>query len=258
MTDQMALEVRGEALLSAYSSDMNAGYFLPGFRNPGFSISGGIEKRFGSTLKFTLGFKDLGKIRWKERGERILLEPGDVIEIEEFSLLSKSRAEEELNRIRAEYGRPAEYTTPLPARFEAGASMVVHPQYTASLVAGYLSKFERADLSLINDFSYGDFHLILNAGYNTYQNMQLGLNFLVRSPTVDFFIGSDNLLPTSRLIRSARREGYAYDSATGGNLNIGFALKLGYCEGSEDPHSSGWLHLRDRNGKRRKEKCFIF
>ncbi|HYH56303.1 MAG TPA: DUF5723 family protein, partial [Anseongella sp.] len=86
--DLMILRMRGQAEFTPYPGDPKAGDFLPGFRNPGFSISGGVEKRVGESFKFTVGIKDLGSIRWKQKGERVLLTPEDEVLLENFSVLS--------------------------------------------------------------------------------------------------------------------------------------------------------------------------
>lgn len=254
--DEMEFMTRAAAEYTTYSNDLGVSDFLPRFRNPGFSISGGIEKKLDDYLKFTVGVKDLGFIRWKEKGEQIVLAPEDIISVQDFGVLSKEALETKLNQVRADYAELHTYTTALPARFEAGASMDLHPNYTANLLVGYLTKFKRADLNLINDFKYRDFHLIVNAGYNTYDNLLLGLNFLIRSPRVDFFIGSDNLLPSVKLNRQLNNEDYRYQSRTAANINFGFALRLGPCGGAG--LEADWLNLRDSRGKRRKEKCFTF
>ncbi|QEC53418.1 hypothetical protein EDD80_103168 [Anseongella ginsenosidimutans] len=257
-TDEMEFMMRGQAEYTTYSNDLGISDFLPSFRNPGFSISGGIEKKMSETFKFTLGIKDLGLINWKEKGEQVILAPEDVISVENFSVLTKNRAEAEIDDIRAQYAEAHTYRTALPTRFEAGASLNVHPNYTANVLVGYFTKYKRADLNLINDFKYQDFHLILNAGYNTYENLLVGLNFLIRSPRVDFFIGSDNLLPSIKVNRQINNEGYHYDSRTAANMNFGFALRLGPCEGVGNFLNADWLNLRDKRGKRRKEECFTF
>lgn len=257
-TDEMEFTMRGQAEYTTYSKDLGISDFLPSFRNPGFSISGGIEKKMNESFKFTLGVKDLGLINWKEKGEQVILTPDDPISVENFSVLTKNGAEAEIDEIRTQHATAHTYRTALPTRFEAGASMDLHPNYTANVLVGYFTKFKRADLNLINDFKYQDFHLILNAGYNTYENVLLGLNFLIRSPRVDFFIGSDNLLPSVKVNRQLNNENYHYDSRTAANFNFGFALRLGPCEGVGNFLDADWLNLRDKRGKRRKEECFTF
>lgn len=256
--DQMDFKIRGEAEYTTYANDLGISDFLPSFRNPGFSISGGIEKRMDERFKFTLAVKDLGVINWKEKGEQVVLTPAQVIDVENFSVLNKNGAKAELDSIRAQYATAHTYRTALPTRFEAGGSLDVHPNYTANVLVGYFTKFKRADLNLINDFKYGDFHLILNAGYNTYHNFLLGLNFLIRSPRVDFFVGSDNLLPSIKVNRQLNDRNYQFSSRTAANVNFGFALRLGACDGSGAFLDAGWLNLRDKRGKRRKEDCFNF
>lgn len=188
----------------------------------------------------------------------MILDPENEIVVENFSVLTKDAAEAEINAVRADYAELESYRTPLPTRIEAGASVYVHPNYTANFLSAYLTKYKRADVNLINDFKYKDFHLILNAGYNSYENLLLGLNFLIRSPTVDFFIGSDNLLPSLRLNKHRNNDDYHYSSRTAANFNFGFALRLGTCDGGGNYLNADWLNLRNKKGKRRKEECFVF
>src|SRR5690606_32538563 len=132
-TDQMTLNGRGEATFTSYSKDLNMGDFMPSFRNPGLSISGGIEKKLNEIFKFSLGIKDLGGISWKEKGERVQLDGSEPIVLDNFSTMSADMAEDELTEIRMNYGRLETYHTPLPTRIEAGGSVAVHPNYTANV-----------------------------------------------------------------------------------------------------------------------------
>src|SRR3546814_20551495 len=90
-------------------------------------------------------------------------------------------AEAELRNIRANNRQMINYRTALPTRFEAGGSVALHPNYTANVLVSYLTRYKRADLNLINDFRYGDFHLILNEVYKSYENLLLGLKFMIHS-----------------------------------------------------------------------------
>lgn len=267
-TDVLETRLRGYMNTARPRNDDEIGVqdFLPNFRNPGISLSAGIENWVNESFKFSLAIKDLGFIRWKDyKPEQ--LNVGKTVEIPNYSLFSIQDAEPQYDEIR-EDAVPGPYTTTLPMRLEAGGTALLHENYTANLVLAHFTKINRTDITLVNDFSYKDFHLIVNAGYNTGNNLSLGATFLISSPTVDFFIGSENLFPTARFIRYMNDEGepdpnnpggktydYNYSSSTAANVLVGFALKLGQCN---SPHNSRWLNLRNKRGRRKKEDCYVF
>jgi hypothetical protein len=81
---------------------------------------------------------------------------------------------------------------------------------------------------MVNRFQYGNINLSLTPSYDNLNLFNLGLQLMVKSSNMEFFIGSDRLVQTAGLTSAkSNPESYTGGAYTGGDIFFGFAVKLG-------------------------------
>ncbi|SEM87471.1 hypothetical protein SAMN05216436_108173 [bacterium A37T11] len=214
--------------------------FLPNFKNPGISISGGIEKWINDQFKYTLAIKDLGIIYWQKHDPEWTNDVQISVAVKDYEIMAGSSShlniKSRFKQVRDSLiglgtWKQGSFSTILPTRVEAGASFLAHANYTANILITQIFLENRTSLSLLHDLHKQPYHLRINTGYDSLEGFVLGMTFLVRTSAIDVFAGTENLLATARNTGYLVQGDYATTFRSPASLSMvfGFALRLGKC-----------------------------
>ena len=100
--------------------------------------------------------------------------------------------------------------------------------YQPNLIMSKSLFYKGGDIALINNYHFKNYVFTISADYNTNKFFQLGGQFMIKSPNVEFFMGSDQLFKTFEMIKNFRNSPSSYGSGyTGASFYLGFGLKFG-------------------------------
>lgn len=227
--------LRGRYYASYIPGQTTAHDYLPTFRNPGAAISLGASYKTDDHITVQANVKDLGFIHWSKRSTIY-----DFNNSERINDLSSIHREDTIyNRtlkILKNNGTVQSFTTPINGRAEISATKSywlgddARFKYTPTLIASKELFFAGFTGGLVNHFQYKNFVATLTASYDDMKFFNLGTQFMIKSPNVEFFIGTDRLTNTGRMALAALQDDGQINHVgnyTGGDLYLGFSLKFG-------------------------------
>ncbi|RVU02623.1 hypothetical protein EOD41_01400 [Mucilaginibacter limnophilus] len=204
--------------------------FTPSLRNPGASISLGGSVKDESGLIWQANVKDFGFIHWSKRSARF-----DINDVRRFSGLKSPDREENVKQTAKEFinsgdSTIASYITPTNGVAELSASKQFWLNYDhtlklfPSLIIQKQLFYQGFTGALVNHVQYNNLVLTLSASYNDLRMLNVGGQFMFKTPNAEVYIGSERLLPTARL---AGRQSEYRSSYVGGDVFFGVAFKFG-------------------------------
>ncbi len=209
-------------LKSSYNyHDIDRDYLNPGFKNPGMSVSLSGNFKLKNGLYVLTNLKDIGFIRWGKKSYRndgsIVIDPlGD--------------SNDQLNYIQNSLVQQR-YTTLINGKAEALVNKEIGAFKPSILISKSLFNHS-GDIVLMNSYRYKVLNLSVSGAYNLNEYFQVGGQVMLKSPNVEFFIGSDNILQSyhSTVLltqnEESRKENFN-EGIAGASAYIGFALKFG-------------------------------
>ncbi|GAB2691507.1 hypothetical protein GCM10027037_13470 [Mucilaginibacter koreensis] len=243
--NQSALQYSGDSNANIYlGGQLHSSYvpgqfekhdLLPNFRNPGASISIGTMFRTRDGFILQGNIKDLGFIHWSKNSQ--------VYDFGNFTTLefNNRRTREDnifrsLNNVIQKYPASGSFNTPIHGRAEfsaartfyvAGDNMV---KYTPTLIVAKQFYDPGTEAALVNHIQYGNAILTLTGIYNDLRTFSLGTQLMVKSPNVDFYVGSDALKQSiTTLGQSHKNEDLINRNASysAASVYMGFSIKFG-------------------------------
>jgi hypothetical protein len=209
---------------------------LPTFRNPGASVSIGTMFRTRDGFILQGNIKDFGFIHW-----------GKYSQIDPFSnsaslLYASSESRDDgiyrsLSRV-VEQSNPitTSFATPIHGHVEFSAARPIYIandsyiKYTPTLVVAKQFYDHGMEGALVNHLQYHNAIFTLTGMYNDLRTFSLGTQFMIKSPNVDFYVGSDALAQTAITVAQAAgstsliNRNSSYSAAS---VYLGFSIKFG-------------------------------
>ena len=100
--------------------------------------------------------------------------------------------------------------------------------YKPNLILSKTIYYDGGDLVLVNNYHLKNHVLTASAAYNTTGILQIGGQYMIKTPNVEFYIGSDQLLKSYEMLRNSIKSASPYSSGyTGVSFYMGFGLKFG-------------------------------
>ena len=252
--DQALLTMSGRYLLNYIPGEFTTHDFIPTLRNPGAAISIGTSLRTRDNFNIQFNLKDVGFIHWSDRSYTYNFSGTDTIK-----QLSSNRREHNIYDAAKKDVKTNEvvgsFVTPTNGKFEMSANKVYwldydsHLKYSPTLILSKEVFFSGFAAALVNPVSYQNYTATLTTSYNNYKIFSLGGQFMVKTPNVEFFIGSERLIPTGRLAFAATKNTSQINyqsSYAGADLFFGVAFKFGRL--IEHPLNASYIPLEDSPG----------
>ena len=225
--DRMDVSLIGNLRSSFKFDDFDSRAIIPKFKNPGLSFTTSAGYKFRNGWFMMGNIKDVGFIKWNKTSYEYNFN-AENIEIDNASNSSAdSRLADSLDKRISNSSTNRSYFSLLNGKAEVLINKN-YGNYQPNLILSKSIFYEGADIVLTNNYHYRNFVFTASADYNTSKYLAFGGQFMVRSPNIEFFIGSDHLLKSIEIVKDARQDSGPYSSGyTGLSFYMGFGIKFG-------------------------------
>ncbi len=233
VSNSATISLRGRYFNSQEPGGFNSSSLLPTLRSPGAQISMGMAYKTDDHITFQGNIKDLGFIHWYSSSTSSSFNNT----VSTTNLQPKVAGDSLANVIRKITNTSAKigsFTTYTNARLEVSATKSYyldgdnHIKYSPTLVVSKELFYNGLAGAFVNHFQYQNYHISVTSSYDNFNLFNVGLQFMIKSPNVEFFIGSERITQTAGFARAIHSPTtYSNTSYAGGNFFLGFALKFG-------------------------------
>ncbi len=210
---------------------------LPTFRNPGASMSLGGALRTEDGFLWQANIKDLGFIHWDSSSQTYNFEGSQGI----YGLSTTNREDSIYNKVykilRSQGSQLGSFTTVTNGHAELSVNKLFFLdddklfRYAPTLIASKELFYTGFVAALVNPFQYKRYVVTVTTTYDDLKTFNLGLQFMMKTPNFEFYLGSDRLTQTA----SFASEGISKNQAsiekpsplTAANFFLGFSYKFG-------------------------------
>lgn len=226
--------------------------FLPTLRNPGASITMGASYRTEDGITIQGNIKDLGFIHWNKRSSVSDFNNSTVIHgidgsSREDSIYNSSyklfRSNATLGSFSTKTNAKAELSITKNYWFDDDKTF----RYFPTVIAQKELFYPGFTGAMVNSVQKNNLVATLSATYDDYKLFNLGLQFMVKSPNAEFFIGTERLVNTGRLTLAALSSNSQINRTgtyTGADIFLGFSLKFGRV--IEHPMNSSYTPMGEK------------
>ncbi|RYU91462.1 hypothetical protein EWM62_05855 [Mucilaginibacter terrigena] len=252
--DAADITLQGQYRINYTSGEFNKRDIIPSLRNPGAAISIGTAFKTRDNFNIQFNVKDLGFIHWSKRSI-----VSDFNTTRTVPDINTYRREDNLYATTYTIIRSGDaaksFITPTNGKLEISANKSYwfdydkRFKYSPTVILQKEVFYDGYTAALVNPVQYNNFVGTLSASYNNYGIFSAGLQFMVKAPNAEFYIGSDRLMQSVSLAGAAGRSDSQINkntSFTGADFFLGFSLKFGQL--IEHPMNSSHIPLGDRPG----------
>lgn len=199
----------------------------PYFKNPGLSLTAGGSYKFRNGWFVMGNLKDIGFIKWNKNSYEYNFDASNIEIINASNSSADNRLTDSLDQRISNSITNRSYFSVLNGKAEVLINKN-YGNYQPNLILSKSIFYDGADIVLTNNYHYRNFVFTASADYNTSKYLAIGSQLMVKSPNVEFFIGSDQLLKSLEIIKDIKRDTGPYSSGyTGMSFYMGFGLKFG-------------------------------
>jgi hypothetical protein len=248
--DQIALSLKGRykaSFLEAKNLETND--LIPTFKNPGLALSFGTTYTSKSGVFIMANIKDLGVIRWSNSSYVSnfdnILTPTIIPEDDDPNTppLSPKDKDQRIRNQITDIVKNSVVNKSFYTLTNAKADFLISKTfsfYTPSFIVSKNLFYNGGDAALVNKFRYNDFSISAIPIYNFNNLFLFGMQGMYQTPNFEFFMGSDNLLKTTRTAKAAIKSDTSPGSGyNGASFYIGLGIKFGYTV--EHPQNSSYI-----------------
>jgi hypothetical protein len=216
INDRFNVSVRGRLRSSFKFNNFQRDMIKPNFKNIGLSVTAGASYRLKDGWSILGNVKDLGFIRWNKESYEYDYDTGQIV----IENASNSSADERLaDSIDTRISRTSvnkSYASMINGRAELMLSKAFG-NYKPNLILSKNIYYDGGDLVLVNNFHIKNHVLSATAAYNTTGILQLGGQYMIKTPNVEFYMGSDQPFKSYEMIRNFSKSTAAYSSSYTGD-----------------------------------------
>lgn len=199
----------------------------PNFKNPGLSFTAGASYKLRDGW-FVLGnLKDIGLIKWSKDSYEYNFNTGKIFIDNASNQSADNRLADSLDKNISSISVNKSYISALNGK----AEILINKDfgnYRPNLILSKSIYYKGGDIALVNNFHYKNYVFTGMADYNTNGFLQLGGQFMVKTPNIEFYMGSDQLVKSLEMLKNFTKNETIYPSGyTGVSFYMGFALKFG-------------------------------
>lgn len=203
------------------------------FRNPGMSLSLSSNLKLRDGWNVMTNLKDVGFIRWSGDSYR---------NATDLNIYTLDEGEDQLNAIQDVLVKER-YTSVIDGKGEALISKQIGAFKPSVLLSKSLFNHS-GDVVLMNSFKHKILQVGVSGAYNLNDYFQFGGQLMIKSPNVEFFVGTDNVFQSYKakvlLTDNAdERKERLNEGIKGASGYIGFSLKFGRVV--SDPQNENYI-----------------
>ncbi len=248
--DRVALSLRGTykaSFLEAKNLETND--LIPTFKNPGVALSFGTTYTSKNGIIIIANIKDLGVIRWSKSSYTSnfdnMLNPAIIPEYNnpDAPPLTPKQQDQKIKNQITDIVKNNAVNKSFYTLINAKADFLIsktYSFYTPSIIASKNLFYNGGDVAIVNKFHYSDFSISAIPIYNFNNLFLFGMQGMYQTPNFEFFMGSDNLLKTTRTAYAAIKTDSSPKSGyNGASFYMGLGIKFGYTV--EHPQNSSYI-----------------
>jgi len=227
LSDQFDVSVRGRLRSSFKFDDFQRDMINPNFKNVGLSVTAGASYNLKDGWTILGNVKDLGFIRWNKEAYEYDFDTGQILIANASNSSADDRLADSLDTRISRSSTNRSYVSMINGRAELMLSKAFG-DYKPNLILSKNIYYDGGDMVLVNNFHIKNHVLSASAAYNTTGILQIGGQYMIKTPNVEFYMGSDQLLKSYEMIRNFSKGTTAHSSSyTGVSFYMGFGLKFG-------------------------------
>jgi hypothetical protein len=225
--DVIDVSLRGTLRSNFKFDNFQRNMIKPNFRNPGLSFTAGASYKLRDGW-FVLGnLKDIGLIKWSKDSYEYNFNTGRILIDNASNQTADNRLADSLDRNISSIFTNKSYVSVLNGK----AEILINKDfgnYRPNLIFSKSIYYKGGDIALVNNYHYKNYVLTGMADYNTNGFLQLGGQLMIKTPNVEFYMGSDHLVKSLEILKTYIKNPTIYPSGyTGLSFYMGFALKFG-------------------------------
>lgn len=227
-----SFDVDGQ-LRSSYYENIDWDDLRPNFRNPGMALSLSSNLKLRDGWNVLTNLKDIGFIRWSR---------DSYSNDSTITINTQDDSEDQIDGIREVMVRQR-YTSAINGKAEALITKETGAFKSSALLSKNLFN-NSGDIVLMNSFRHKILQVGVSGAYNLNDYFQFGGQLMLKSPNVEFFLGTDNLFQSYRaqvLLTDdqEQRKERLNEGIKGSSAYIGFSLKFGRIV--SDPQNENYI-----------------
>lgn len=225
--DRFDFLVRGRLRSSFKFDDFQNEMLQPKFKNAGLSITASAGYKFRHGWSVMGNVKDLGFIRWNKDSYEYNFDTGTITITNGSNSSADDRLADSLDNKISTKSVNKSYLSAINGK----AELLIHKDYgnyKPNLILSKSVYYGGGDIAMIHNYHYKDYVFTGSTNYNTNGFVQVGAQFMIKSPNVEFYLGSDQLIKTVEMFKNFSSDRSPYSSGyTGASFYMGFGLKFG-------------------------------
>ena len=171
----------------------------PNFKNIGLSVTAGASYKLKYGWSILGNVKDLGFIRWNKEAYQYDFDTGKIVIENASNSGTDSRLADSLDTRISRSSINRSYVSMINGRIEFMLSKD-YGNYKPNLILTKNLTHGGEDMVLVNNFHIKNHVLSASAAYNTIGVMPIGAQYMIKTPNVEFYIGSDQILKSYKTI----------------------------------------------------------
>lgn len=199
----------------------------PYFKNPGlsFTLGGSYHLKDGWSVLGNL--KDIGFIKWSKEAYEYNFDTGKITIDNASNNDADDRLADSLDSRVNTKSINRSYLSAINGKAEFMLSKDFG-NYKPNFILSKSIYYSGGNLALINNYHFRNYVFTASTDYNTNGFLQVGGQFMIKTPNVEFYMGSDQLLSSYRMFKEYSSSSAPYSSTyTGTSFYMGFGLKFG-------------------------------
>ena len=239
--DSVKINLQGTYQTGFTPGHLSTRDYLPSFRNPGASITLGTSYRTEDGFLLQANVKDLGFIHWSSRSQSYNFNSSATIHGIGVGASTNSVREDSIYNniynIVHTNNYPAAFVTPVNGKAELSINKNIWLddektiKYSPTLIASKELFYTGFVAGLVNPVQYKNYTGTVTFTYDDLKTFNLGLQFLLKSENIEFYIGSDKIVQSVQFLSQAINpkspnvnRNFSY---TGASAYLGFAVHFG-------------------------------
>jgi hypothetical protein len=218
-----------------------------GLSNPGAAISFGLQAQLENGLLLQGNVKDLGFIHWNKSAVTYLFSGTKDINSVAGTTENDTRVLTTTDSLTSINGSQHAFFTPVNGKADLAISkkfnlVTADFYYTPTFIVSKELFFSGLTAALVNHFTYKNLWFTGLASYNQNRVWSTGAQLMYKSPNVEFYVGTEQLLQSARAFRATNTN---YNSS-GINAFLGFSAKFGRL--IEHPAAASFIPMGEEKG----------
>jgi hypothetical protein len=227
LADIMEVSLAGSLRSSFKFNKFQNEMLKPNFKNPGLSVTASASYKLRDGWFIMGNLKDVGFIKWNKDSYQYDFDTGKIIIDQASNSTADDRLAESIEKNISSESENKSYLSALNGK----AELLINKNfgnYRPNLILSKSVYYKGGDIALVNNFHVKQYVFTGMANYNTNGFLQLGGQFMIKKPNIEFYAGSDHFLKTIEIFKNSIKNESSYAGGyTGASFYMGFAVKFG-------------------------------